>query len=102
MNAHSGLSDSQRCARDPMCITTEEVPLLRNVRTGLIDPDTPKSAYTKKSHQGQTLNLVVGSNDISCDEAYLLSFLMSSTRTEGRSTRATIRTGRLSTSGTAS
>jgi hypothetical protein len=59
MNAEAGRSQAQQCAKDPMCINVDKIPLLTNVRTGLIDPDTPKSAYTKKSHQGQTLNLVV-------------------------------------------
>ena len=35
------------------------MPLLKNQRVGLIDPDTPTSAYTKKSNDGTTLNLVV-------------------------------------------
>ena len=46
-----------------MCIRADKSPLLTNLRTGLIDPDTPKSAYAKKSRQGQTLKLVVGSSD---------------------------------------
>lgn len=33
-------------------------PLLQNVRTGLIDPDTPKSAKTRKSIDGSNLVLV--------------------------------------------
>lgn len=33
-------------------------PLLRNIRTGLIDPDTPKSAMTRKSFLGEDLVLV--------------------------------------------
>ena len=28
------------------------------MRSGLIDPDTPKAAYTKTSHDGSKLNLV--------------------------------------------
>jgi hypothetical protein len=47
-----------------MCISVDKTPLLTNVRTGLIDPDTPKSVYTKKSHQGQTLKLVVWSSNL--------------------------------------
>jgi len=35
------------------------MPLLKNQRTGLIDPDTPQSAMTKTSHDGKTLKLVV-------------------------------------------
>jgi beta-glucanase (GH16 family) len=33
-------------------------PLLQNIRTGLIDPDTPASASTRKDINGDTLNLV--------------------------------------------
>ena len=33
--------------------------LLKNVRTGLIDPATPDSVKTRKSVNGKTLNLVV-------------------------------------------
>ena len=33
-------------------------PLLQNLRTGLIDPDTPKSAMTRKSFSGEELVLV--------------------------------------------
>ncbi|KAF2668302.1 beta-1,6 glucan synthetase [Microthyrium microscopicum] len=46
------------CANDPMCISVGTIPLLKNQRIGLIDPDTPKSALTKKSFDGTTLNLV--------------------------------------------
>lgn len=33
-------------------------PLMKNMRTGLIDPDTPASAQTRTSVTGETLNLV--------------------------------------------
>lgn len=46
------------CAGDPMCIDVGKVPLLKNVRSGLIDPDTPSSAMTRKSATGKTQNLV--------------------------------------------
>lgn len=40
-------------------VNDRKYPLLKNVRSGLIDPDTPKSAMTKKSLvHGDTLNLV--------------------------------------------
>jgi hypothetical protein len=51
--------DAQKCSNDPMCISIGQVPLLKNSRFSLIDPDTPKSAMTKKSLDGTTLNLVV-------------------------------------------
>lgn len=47
------------CAEDPDCIR-DNVPLLKNVRSSLIDPDTPKSAYTRTSKTGAKMNLVVG------------------------------------------
>ncbi|SMR59166.1 unnamed protein product [Zymoseptoria tritici ST99CH_1E4] len=33
-------------------------PLLQNIRTGLVDPDTPSSAVTRKSIDGKTMELV--------------------------------------------
>lgn len=49
------------CKTNPDCITAAgKVPLLKNVRKGLIDPDTPKTAMTKQAADGTTLNLVVG------------------------------------------
>ncbi|CZR62244.1 related to KRE6 Glucan synthase subunit [Phialocephala subalpina] len=40
-------------------VNNNSYPLLENVRTGLIDPDTPQSAKTRKStFDGSTLNLV--------------------------------------------
>ncbi|KAL8690369.1 MAG: hypothetical protein Q9218_004164 [Villophora microphyllina] len=47
------------CKTNPDCINVAgKVPLLKNTRTGLIDPDTPKAALTKKAADGTTLNLV--------------------------------------------
>ncbi|KAI9804789.1 MAG: hypothetical protein M1825_001157 [Sarcosagium campestre] len=46
------------CSRLPNCIDTGPVPLMKNIRTSLIDPDTPSSAMTKKAADGTTLNLV--------------------------------------------
>ncbi|KAF1962965.1 beta-glucan synthesis-associated [Byssothecium circinans] len=47
------------CTDNPMCIAGKEnMPLLKNIRTGLIDPTTPKSAMTRKSHDGSTQKLV--------------------------------------------
>jgi hypothetical protein len=39
-------------------VNDREYPLLQNIRTGLIDPDTPSSASTRKDINGDTLNLV--------------------------------------------
>ncbi|KAI9820669.1 MAG: hypothetical protein M1827_005038 [Pycnora praestabilis] len=46
------------CAADPNCIDVGKVALLKNIRTSLIDPDTPSSAMTKKAVDGSQLNLV--------------------------------------------
>ncbi|KAF2865346.1 beta-glucan synthesis-associated protein SKN1 [Massariosphaeria phaeospora] len=47
------------CTNNPLCIPGKEnEPLLQNVRKGLIDPDTPKSAMTRKAHDGSTQVLV--------------------------------------------
>lgn len=47
------------CARNPDCIDIGPVPLLKNIRRGLIDPDTPSSAKTKTAADGTKLRLVV-------------------------------------------
>ena len=46
------------CKDNPACITSAKIPLLQNIRTSLIDPDTPSSAMTKTTHDGSTWNLV--------------------------------------------
>jgi beta-glucanase (GH16 family) len=47
------------CTNNPLCIPGKEnEPLLTNLRSGLIDPDTPQSAMTRKSHDGSTQKLV--------------------------------------------
>ncbi|KAF2862581.1 glycoside hydrolase family 16 protein [Piedraia hortae CBS 480.64] len=45
------------CAQDPNCLK-ENVPLLKNIRSGPIDPDTPKSARTRKGANGKDQQLV--------------------------------------------
>lgn len=45
------------CSTDPMCIR-DGVSLLKNLRSGLIDPSTPDSVKTRKSVNGKTMNLV--------------------------------------------
>jgi hypothetical protein len=52
------------CTTDPLCLS-DKVPLLKNQRTGLIDPDTPQSAMNKKSHDGVDMQLVVCFNGYS-------------------------------------
>ncbi|KAI9751881.1 MAG: hypothetical protein M4579_005863 [Chaenotheca gracillima] len=39
-------------------VTDKNFPLFKNIRTGLIDPDTPDSAMTRKGVDGDTLKLV--------------------------------------------
>lgn len=39
-------------------VNDRNYPLLKNIRTGLIDPDTPSDAMTRKDINGDTLNLV--------------------------------------------
>ncbi|KAJ4365422.1 beta-glucan synthesis-associated protein [Ascochyta clinopodiicola] len=47
------------CTNNPLCIKGKESePLLTNLRKGLIDPDTPDSAMTRKSYDGSTQKLV--------------------------------------------
>ncbi|KAJ5273337.1 hypothetical protein N7478_008462 [Penicillium angulare] len=43
---------------DTLCLEVGDRPLLNNIRHGLIDPDTPKDAYKKKSVEGKELKLV--------------------------------------------
>ncbi|KAL8703583.1 MAG: hypothetical protein Q9201_003231 [Fulgogasparrea decipioides] len=55
----STLPPEDPCKTNPDCISVDgKVPLLKNIRTGLIDKDTPKSAMTKEAADGKTLNLV--------------------------------------------
>ncbi|KAJ9651911.1 beta-glucan synthesis-associated protein [Neophaeococcomyces mojaviensis] len=51
-------TNNDPCRNNPNCLNVGKVPLLQNVRSGLIDPDTPKSAYTKKDHHGNEWKLV--------------------------------------------
>jgi beta-glucanase (GH16 family) len=47
------------CTNNPLCIEGHQSePLLQNLRTGLIDPDTPEDARTRKSHSGKKQKLV--------------------------------------------
>ena len=42
-----------------LCLDVGERPLLNNLRHGLIDPDTPAEAMTKKNADGKEWKLVV-------------------------------------------
>jgi len=53
-----GVPDDSLCKNDPDCLSAN-VPLLKNVRTSLIDEDTPDSVKTKTSNDGKKLTLVV-------------------------------------------
>jgi beta-glucanase (GH16 family) len=48
---------SNACALDPNCLSSK-IPTLKNLRTGLIDPDTPLSAMSRKDKDGKTQQLV--------------------------------------------
>ena len=47
------------CSRDPLCIDVGPIPLLKGVRRGLIDEDTPDDVRTRKTAKGKTQKLVV-------------------------------------------
>lgn len=47
------------CAWDPMCLDVGDVPPIENIRTTLIDPDTPESAKSIKSADSKEWKLVV-------------------------------------------
>lgn len=49
------------CKANPDCIGNGKMPLFKNTRTTMIDPDTPRSARTKKAKDGSTLQLTVSS-----------------------------------------
>lgn len=48
---------SDTCSKDPNCIRND-VSLLKNLRTGLVDPDTPDSAKSRKDDNGNQQTLV--------------------------------------------
>ncbi|KAF2005298.1 glycoside hydrolase family 16 protein [Amniculicola lignicola CBS 123094] len=55
------------CTNNPLCIPGKESePLLNNLRKGLIDPDTPKSAMSRKGHDG-TKQVLVFSDEFNED-----------------------------------
>lgn len=66
---------SSGCSTDPMCLS-DKLPLLKNVRQGLIDPDTPKSAMNKKAHDGTNMQLVVCIYDFVRELGYRLTLLV--------------------------
>ena len=49
---------------DTLCLNVGERELLGNIRQGLIDPDTPKEALTKKNINGKEMKLVVSGRTI--------------------------------------
>ncbi|PGG96947.1 hypothetical protein AJ79_09389 [Helicocarpus griseus UAMH5409] len=50
--------ETPSCADDPMCLDVGPIPHLRNIRTTLIDPDTPDSAKSIISADGKEWKLV--------------------------------------------
>jgi hypothetical protein len=49
---------------DTLCLDVGPRDLLGNIRQGLIDPDTPKEAFTKKNINGKEMKLVVSDDTI--------------------------------------
>lgn len=49
---------------DMLCLDVGERPLLSNIRRGLIDPDTPKDAMSKKNVDGKEWKLVVSTTGL--------------------------------------
>ena len=47
------------CAADPDCIDIGPIPLLKGIRHGLIDPDTPDDVKFRKTAKGKKQKLVV-------------------------------------------
>jgi len=53
----TGVTSKKLCSEDVNCLSNE-VPLLKNQRTSLIDPDTPDSAMSKTAKDGTKMKLV--------------------------------------------
>lgn len=47
------------CSSNPNCIDVGPIPHFKNIRSGLIDPDTPDSVKSRKTHKGKKQVLVV-------------------------------------------
>lgn len=94
--------DGGACAADPNCLS-DKVALLKNQRTGLIDPDTPDSEKTRTSNDGTKLQLVVRLS-LGLVLVYINHFssLMSSTMTDERSLMAMTPSSKAWISGTVS
>ena len=54
--------DGGVCSRDPMCIDNGPIPLMKGVRRGLIDDDTPENVRTRETSRGKKQKLVVSKN----------------------------------------
>ena len=57
-NSNTGFNDTAPLVSAADHVNDVKYPLLRKIRTGLIDPDTPSSAMTRKSFDGDELQLV--------------------------------------------
>src|SRR5438034_3470091 len=76
------------CSGDPLCLDVGDVPLLKNIRTSLIDPDTPESVKKIQSADGTEWELVVCNQNSTppgsfCAYSPWASFPMNSIRTGG-------------------
>ena len=54
---HKYTQRNDPCADNPLCLDVGKIPILKNIRTDLIDPDTPDSERTKKDFHGNTWHL---------------------------------------------
>ena len=96
-NDFNQTTDSGICSHgDTLCLDVGPRSLLTNVRTGLIDPDTPKSARKKVSADGTEWALVVSLLYV-CSGLMLIadSSPMNSTRKGGHFTRMTTLTSKV-------
>ena len=84
-----------------MCLNVGRRPLLTNLRTGLIDPDTPDSVKTKTSADGKEWQLVVSRVVHGTTVMLTASSRTNSIRMDGRFTTVMTRSTRPWISGTA-
>ncbi|EMC95086.1 glycoside hydrolase family 16 protein [Baudoinia panamericana UAMH 10762] len=50
-------SGSNECSKDPNCLS-DSMPLLKNIRTSLVDPDTPHNVLSRTGFNGKSQKLV--------------------------------------------
>jgi beta-glucan synthesis-associated protein KRE6 len=60
-------TENDPCHGEANCLNHGDLPLLKNIRQGLIDPDTPSSAKTKTAADGTTQLQLVFSDEFNTD-----------------------------------